>query len=139
MLGSRKLRDVFGGILERHELVAAGQRDRIVERALPALWRHQANISAPAALNFTQVPGFCRQSQPNSTARAMPARNWAGVRPSLRKTAVDQLDVNAAVLDHLDGVRALHELTRGGADQVRPLIARHAKIRIQAPMKPAMR
>jgi hypothetical protein len=42
-------------------------------------------------------------------------------------------------LDHLDGVRDLHELTRRGADQVRPLIARHAKIRIQAPMKPAMR
>ena len=56
-----------------------------------------------------------------------------------QETAVDQLDVNAAVLDHLDGVRDLHELTRRGADQVRPLIARHAKIRIQAPMKPAMR
>jgi len=55
------------------------------------------------------------------------------------ETTVDQLDVNAAVLDHFDGVRDLHELTRRGADQVRPLIARHAKIRIQAPMKPAMR
>jgi hypothetical protein len=28
-----------------------------------------------------------------------------------QETAIDQLDVNAAVLDHLDGVRDLHELT----------------------------
>ena len=53
--------------------------------------------------------------------------------------SVDQLDVDQAVLGRLGGVGDFQELARGGADQVRPLIARHAKIRIQAPMKPAMR
>jgi hypothetical protein len=35
-LGLRQLRDVVPGILERDELAAAGQRDRLVERALPS-------------------------------------------------------------------------------------------------------
>jgi hypothetical protein len=36
LLGLRQLHDVGGGILERDELAAAGQRYRIVERSFPA-------------------------------------------------------------------------------------------------------
>ena len=44
----QKNRDFIASVLGRE---AAG--DRVVERTLPALRRHQANISAPAAVNFT--------------------------------------------------------------------------------------
>jgi hypothetical protein len=40
VLGFRKPRDEFAGILERDELTAAGQRDRIVELPLPSVIRH---------------------------------------------------------------------------------------------------
>ena len=53
VLGFRKLRDVFAGILERDELAPAGQRDRTIEASRSALGRHRANLSAPAAVNFT--------------------------------------------------------------------------------------
>jgi hypothetical protein len=41
VLGLRKLRDVFAGILERDEFAAAGQRDRIIERPVPSFVRRQ--------------------------------------------------------------------------------------------------
>jgi hypothetical protein len=44
----QKNRDFIASVLGRE---AAGHR--VVERTLPALWRHQANISAPTAVNFT--------------------------------------------------------------------------------------
>jgi hypothetical protein len=53
VLGFRKLRDVFTGILGRDELAPAGQRDRTIEASRSALGRHRANLSAPAAVNFT--------------------------------------------------------------------------------------
>jgi hypothetical protein len=40
VLGLRKPRDVFAGILERDQLAAAGQRDRLVERSFPAAISH---------------------------------------------------------------------------------------------------
>jgi hypothetical protein len=43
----------FAGILERDELAPAGQRDRTIEASRSALGRHRANLSAPAAVNFT--------------------------------------------------------------------------------------
>jgi hypothetical protein len=52
VLGLRKLGDVVAGVLERDELAAAGQVDRVVESLLPA-FGHQANSSAPAWVNFT--------------------------------------------------------------------------------------
>jgi hypothetical protein len=46
VLGLRKLRDVFAGILERDERAAAGKRDRFVECSLPAAIRHGFNFHA---------------------------------------------------------------------------------------------
>jgi hypothetical protein len=99
----------------------------------------QAEHLGTGRREFHVGPGFV-QPEPAGRNRMREAGAELVRRAALaQETAVDQLDVNATVLDHLDGVRDVHELTRRGADQVRPLIARHAKIRIQAPMKPAMR
>jgi hypothetical protein len=53
LLGFGQFHDVAGGILKGDELAAAGQRDRIGEGTLPARRCHQANSSAPAAVNLT--------------------------------------------------------------------------------------
>jgi hypothetical protein len=53
LFGLREPLDIFGGVLEGDKLTAAGKRDRIIERPFPALRCHQANISAPAVVNFT--------------------------------------------------------------------------------------
>jgi hypothetical protein len=54
MLGLRKLRDVGPGIFERDELEAAGQHDRVVERARlgtrPPIMRHPLAAIKPAVL-----------------------------------------------------------------------------------------
>jgi hypothetical protein len=46
LFGLRKLLDIPGGVLKGDELAAAGQRDWIVERALPTPWVLYAKRSA---------------------------------------------------------------------------------------------
>ena len=54
LLGLGELLDVFRGVLQGNDLATVGQRDPVVETALPPA-RHQANRSAPACVNFTKV------------------------------------------------------------------------------------
>jgi hypothetical protein len=60
MLGLRKLRDVGPGIFERDELEAAGQHDRVVERARlgtrPPIMRHPLAAIKPAVLLQRSMP-----------------------------------------------------------------------------------
>lgn len=51
-----QLRDVVGYVLQRDELATVRQRYRILEFSLRAAVSHQANRSAPAAVNLTNVP-----------------------------------------------------------------------------------
>ena len=56
LFGLRKLLDVFGGNLESDELAAAGQPDRIIERAFPtAISVHAAALSSLSAPRRRQV------------------------------------------------------------------------------------
>jgi hypothetical protein len=52
LFGLGKLLDIFGGNLESDELAPAGQRDRIIERAFPAL-AFYAKRFAPSCVNVT--------------------------------------------------------------------------------------
>jgi hypothetical protein len=46
LFGLRKLLDIFGGNLESDELAAAGQPDRIIERAFPTAISHHGRRAA---------------------------------------------------------------------------------------------
>ena len=70
----------FAGIFEGGKLPTIGQRDRIIERPLPRCC-HQANMSAPACVNFTKTPEPCLISQPLAIALSIPA----GIRRHCRR------------------------------------------------------
>jgi hypothetical protein len=59
----------------------------------------QANRSAPPCVNFTNVPLSCISSQPRSFV-------------AKQERAVEFLDIDAAILHRLEGVRVLHQTAR---------------------------
>lgn len=77
-------------LAQRAELCAVRRLYRIVEAARPALVGHQANISAPAGVNFTKVPTRSGEAKPACNPQAQPTNNEKQGRGTKYDGGIDQ-------------------------------------------------